>query len=334
MWRNIVLCFFSIVIGLGIIEAALRAFVPLRNVGAALTVYDGTFGKKLKASFKTTRITPEFRMRLTTNSLGFRGAEPKYFPYQPIMFAGDSFTLGYGVSDGREFPALVEKALRRKYPDFDVPVVNAGLGNIGNGYWLKFLRREGRKYNPRLIVLQLMANDFRDNVRERLFELSSNNELRELAIPHKSAARTFQDLLDSVPKLSSLYLVGFARQIHRYFLGSPVDSVAQIGHSDASELGPEDQLTFRLMEEILRLSKDEDWPVVAVTVGIKGKRLDRLGRLFAETYTPWISMPQKEDRPGLYYAVDGHWNAAGHAHAADVITDWLSKNEQIWKPGY
>src|SRR6185295_7928209 len=112
MLRNSALFLLSLVASLGLAEVVVQAFVPVRDVGPSFTVYDPVLGKRLKASFSAERITPEFRMRLSTNSLGFRGPEPKAISSGPILFLGDSFTMGYGVRDGEEYPARVATELR------------------------------------------------------------------------------------------------------------------------------------------------------------------------------------------------------------------------------
>ncbi len=79
--------------------------------------------------------------------------------------------MGYGVNDGEEFVARVRETLNERSAEA-VPVINVGMGDNGNGRWVKFLRAEGEKYNPSLVVLQIHGNDFQDNIREQLFELS------------------------------------------------------------------------------------------------------------------------------------------------------------------
>ena len=181
LWKNLALSLIALLVGIGISELIVRSFVQVRDVGPSFTVYDPVYGQTLKKSFSARRITPEFTMRFTTNSDGFRGPELGMLSSRPILFLGDSFTMGYGVNDGEEFPALVRAALSQRGSKM-VSVINAGVGNSGNGRWAKFLRAEARRYNPALVVLQIHANDFGDNIRERLFELSPAGELIELPV--------------------------------------------------------------------------------------------------------------------------------------------------------
>ena len=177
--RNTGLVILSLVLSILVAEFFVRIFVTVRDVGPSFTTYDPYFGKRLKRSFNAERITPEFRMRLATNSFGFRGPEPTRFPSDPVLFLGDSFTMGYGVSDGSEFPSRIDAELRRRHGASAPTVVNAGIGDSGNGFWVKFLRLNAKTINPRLVVMQVLDNDFVDNVSEGLFALKADGSLDE-----------------------------------------------------------------------------------------------------------------------------------------------------------
>ena len=92
-----------------------------------------------------------------------------------MFFIGDSYTMGYGVSDGEEFPELVRRELVARR--LEIPVFNAGTGDTGNGRWVKFLRNEGGRLNPRLVILQVSENDFADNLKEGLFAIAPSGDL-------------------------------------------------------------------------------------------------------------------------------------------------------------
>lgn len=324
--KNSLLLLISFMAAVIIAELLVRALVPIRNVGPSFSIYDSVYGMTLKRSLTATRTTPEFTMELSTNSLGFRGPEPQQFPNNSLLFLGDSFTMGYGVSDGEEFPDLIRQALIEKW-EADAPlVINAGIGNRGNGHWIKFLRSEATEYEPQLVVIQLFANDFQDNINERLFALSPQSELIELPVPAKSRQRALQELIEAVPGLASSYLVGLARQV--------VSSARQRQSRPTSETTPapdpssnRDQLTYRLIEEVIRLCEMEDWPMIALVVGIEGERFDQVERRLTDGGISFVRFPNKSERPDLYYEVDGHWNAQGHALAAELLLKVLAQRE-------
>ena len=172
MFKNVALSFLSIVATLIVCEIALRLFVPVRTVGPSFSKYDPIYGTSPKKNMRGLRITPEYRTEMSTNSYGWRGTEPKHFPSHSVLFLGDSFTMGIGVNDGEEFPALIAKEFSQVERLREIPIVNMGINDNGNGRWVKFLKREGYKYNPRLIVIQFHGNDFYDNIRERFFFLA------------------------------------------------------------------------------------------------------------------------------------------------------------------
>ncbi len=294
--------------GLG--ETAARLLAPVRNVGPAFTVFDPVYGKRLKKKLRCERITPEFRMRLTTNALGFRGPEPPAASRGGIVFLGDSFTLGYGVDDGQEYPDLVRRIL-------GVTGINAGIGNAGNGHWILFLRREAARFHPWSVVLQLSANDFEDNLTDGLFRLGPAGDLRELTPPRRYGARVIQETIEAIPGLSYSYLVGLLRQ------------ATERAARRAGPRAADDALTCRLLEEALDLCRARGWPAVGLSADLEEGRLAAVETVFAASGSRLLRAPLKRDRPDLYYRVDGHWNPAGHAWVARQVADALLEDPRF-----
>jgi len=235
--------------------------------------------------------------------------------------------VGYGVNDGEEFPALVQKALEKRYGKDQLPVVNAGMAGNGNGRWVKFLNREGKQYNPRLVILQFFHNDFNDNKGERLFGLTPSGELEELPIPPPSKARMIQDIVEHIPALSDSYLMGLIKQVltSNTIVHKLVSTTETQNNSDPSK----DQLTFRLLEEVLTLCNNEGWPVLALIVDMNGERLTELERILWLHAVPIIKVPGQHERPDLYYPIDRHWKASGHAFVATLIVEHLLALDRI-----
>jgi len=318
-FNNCVLLIFSFVLSLLFGELIVRLFIPVRNVGPPFTEYDPYYGKRLKKSFSCKRITPEFTMRFTTNSLRFRGSEERNYPYKPILFLGDSFTMGYGVNDGEEFPALVKIELEKKYGNDVIPVVNAGIGDSGNGWWLKFLKREVNNYKPILVVMGFCGNDFLDNRKEKLFKFTEKGYLVENPnFSKQKIKRKIAKILESVPGLTYSYLVGLSRQLQipRF------QKNGNLGQSNpALNTLYENRLTYSILNEVLKICKKENIPVIAlnINVNVKDKRLDEIRQIWNEYNVPFIDIPEREKRPDLYYEVDAHWNAQGHMFVAKQL---------------
>jgi GDSL-like Lipase/Acylhydrolase family len=322
--KNALLLAAVLVAGLGLLELAVRLFVPVRNVGPSFTTYDPEYGKQHKPSFTATRYTPEFTMSFSTNALGFRGPEEGDSQRGVILFLGDSFTEGYGVSDGEEFPALVGERLRAR--GAAVSVLNGGIGDNGNGRWIKFLRAAAASYEPQLVVLQVHVTDFWDNLREGLFQLTGSGELEELPVPPKGWARRLQTVIEAVPGLPYSHLIGLLREL-------PGPRAAGLPEADRARTAADrpapgssyrDRLTQRLIEEAVRICARSGWPVLGLLVDLDPAHAALLERLFVEHGADVIVLPTKDEMPELYYAIDGHWRPAGHRLAARMLIEQLS----------
>lgn len=310
---KLVLALVSVVVTLLLAEGAIRLFVPVRSVGPVGTEYDPVYGKRLKRSYSCTRSSPEFSYVLSTNSLGFRGPEPSSPPKGAVVFLGDSFTMGSTVNDGEEYPALIRKKLAEAYGPGVVPVLNAGIANTGNGWWVKFLRLEAEEYDPRFIVMQFTVNDFADNVHEKLFKLDESGALIERPVPRQKLAGELEALFERIPLLQYSYLLAVGRQaVAHGIYRSRVRSM----HTDPVT---QDPLTYRLFEECLRLCAQHGWPVGVLVVKFEPEQLAKM-REIAEPYgVPLIVIPTKDKRPDLYWKINGHWNVAGHKWVAERV---------------
>ncbi len=295
----------TLTVMLGVAEGVVRAFVPARNVGPSFTVFDAERGVALKRNLECQRITPEFTMTLSTNSLGQRGAEPSSKAAGGVLFLGDSFTLGYGVDDGQEFPALVRAALSSNAGEI-VPTWNTGVGGVGNGRWLKVLDNEALAWEPSIVVMQICGNDFDDNWSEGLYSITEAGELTA-ANSEKAPTlkRALQSFVEFVPGLSYSHLVCSFRGGRRRTQDDGV-AVAQEG----------DELTWRIIEEAISKCQARGQRVVLVTAAVGESRLKRANELGI----PVLTVPLKSERPDLYYERDGHWNALGHEYAAELLT--------------
>jgi lysophospholipase L1-like esterase len=322
MWRNWYVLVITVFVSLGLAELVVRWFVPVRDVGPPFSAYDAVFGKRMKAGFSAERIAPEFRMRLSTNSLGFRGPEPSRSLPGPILFLGDSFTLGYGVNDGEEFPARVAAELVRRMGSAAPAVVNAGIGDSGNGFWVKFLRREAPALQPRLVVMQLFSNDFSDNVNEKLFELEPGGALRELPVPPPSPLRRLEVTIDSVPGLWHSYLVGLLRQAIAPPPALNLPPGAEL--PGTRRLEPTDQLTLRIVEQAISLCAERGWKMLGLVAALPPAREAAVKGIFERHGVPVALIPAKGAKPELYYRIDGHWHAGGHAFVASRVLEALA----------
>jgi hypothetical protein len=277
-------------------ELFVRLALDVRNVGPSFSEFHPRFVRALKPGVSLERKTPEFRMRLTTNSLGMRGEEPrrKPEPWRDLLFLGDSFTMGYPVRVG-----------------------NAGGGNSGTARLLRYLEENPHGLAPDLTIYQFCENDFQDNLGEGLYRLDADGGLVALPPPPgPRALRAVQAWVDRVPLLSDSHLFCLVREAipAGAFSRPSVDAVP----GRAGDGGEE--LTFALVRRLLLRLRALGSEVVAVSFDVEGERRRRLEALLGELGVPHVRLASKAERPDLYFRIDAHWNAAGHRYAADTLT--------------
>lgn len=99
--------------------------------------------------------------KVTINGKGTRGEEVSYEKKDGIirvLMLGDSITFGYGVADEQTFSYLLDEKSEK------IEVINAGVQGYGTDQELIYLKNEGLKYQPDVIVLNFtLSNDIVDN---------------------------------------------------------------------------------------------------------------------------------------------------------------------------
>jgi hypothetical protein len=149
-------------------------------------VHHPTRGWALRPGIREMRV---FRDRvLNSSSHGLRGRQER--PYEKptgvrrVVVLGDSFTFGEDVSDDETFCQRLEQLLP------GTEVLNLGVHGYGHDQMLLYLREEGVKYRPDIVLLGFVHADmernlqgFRDYAKPR-FELRDGRlELRGVPVP-------------------------------------------------------------------------------------------------------------------------------------------------------
>jgi lysophospholipase L1-like esterase len=133
--------------------------------------FDPEMGWTKSPSTSLRRHTSEFDVTLETNSRGLREDESvgyeKPAETTRILLLGDSFALGYTV----DHPDTISQLLQRELRDQgrSVQVVNAGTEGYSTDQEVLWLAREGRRYAPDVVVLQMYENDIFWNGQDRYF---------------------------------------------------------------------------------------------------------------------------------------------------------------------
>lgn len=166
------LLFFAFILFLLIGEIAARIFIPKsviqlreRQMYSDILQSDPVLRRVLKPNHKGRIITDEVDFTIKTNSKGLRDRD---FSYQKdedttrFLLLGDSFTFGYGVEGDETYPKLLEEKFKKEFPDRKIEVINAGITGWGTSQYSDYLKTEGIKYNPDIILVGFYINDVVD----------------------------------------------------------------------------------------------------------------------------------------------------------------------------
>ena len=135
-----------------------------------------------------------------TNALGFRGEEidPKNRPR--IIVYGDSNVLARFSQDKDTYPSVLQKILRSNGEN--AQVINAGIAGAGPDQSLIRLADDFDLVKPDMVIFHIFAdNDYGDIIKNRLYKISSNDELIKTGFP-STVDEKFTEL---GPKVSDLF---------------------------------------------------------------------------------------------------------------------------------
>lgn len=96
-----------------------------------------------------------------TNSLGYRGPEPKA-GLRKLLVLGDSYTEGFGLAEDETFPAQLDRALAAAGAK-GWQVLNGGTLGYTPALYAKYFDRYFLEERPQLVLLNLDFTDFNDD---------------------------------------------------------------------------------------------------------------------------------------------------------------------------
>jgi lysophospholipase L1-like esterase len=163
--RKVVYTLVTIAVLLGLCEAGLRVRAWLKYGSASTGITDDMLVYDPSLELRVPR--PGYQIKgaqntVTINSLGFRGEEiSREKPPHTIRIAcvGASTTFCTGVTrDEAAWPHRLEEALRRRHPEVQFQVINAGVPGYTVHEGLTNLRRRVLPLQPDLVIYYEAAN--------------------------------------------------------------------------------------------------------------------------------------------------------------------------------
>ena len=321
--RRLALIAFGAVVGIAAAEIILHFALPdvdFHFPTARLT--DDQFSRRAGAAFDGNGT------RYAFDADGFRISDtpPATAGVRTVLFLGDSFTQGFGVSGSEAFPATTCDRLRAR--GITARCLNAGVTGFGTTHELRLLVKVLQRDDLAIdaVVFQVCPyNDLRDNWEDGGFGVEEG----KLAVwnpPRVPIGVWLRDALLDNRLARSSRIVTLAA--NAWFASFPADE-----KSDASTF----ELERRLLDEVVATAQGRGIPIVllvAVTSWeadqVSSQFYDEPGRVnFFATATrelgvPWIDARTIVRAPEHFIPNDGHFSAAGNALVGAALAEQLA----------
>ena len=280
-----------------------------------------------------------------------------------ILALGDSITEGHGVAIEHTFVKALERKLNEAFGDDGVTYefINSGIGGYSPIMEYLFLSKRALLLKPDMVVLFYDFNDLKDDHDYEVTTVFDKDNLPLRCFPYKRIrAYSFHPIERFLIKYSRYYLYLENRINKKLFklrhkgirFGDEIPASIGFKGSDhiVQELWNRNEKYLGLIHEILKERKipfvivsypwavevsPTEWSKGRLSLGFEvGKTYDQpqavdfLRRFSDERGIPFINLYydfKKSDVHPLYYDTDGHFNANGHALAAEALFPKLFK---------
>ena len=166
---NFMIALAAVIAALLLLELAAR-FLPTPFDGSSnvADTYSDQTGWRGKPFYTTTVATGDYVHDLALNSAGMHDIE--HNPTKPdviyrILMLGDSFVQAVQVREEETAHQVLADLLNSQADSSKFEVISAGVGGWGTAQQLLYYRREGRTYQPDLVLLMFfLGNDVKDNL--------------------------------------------------------------------------------------------------------------------------------------------------------------------------
>lgn len=354
IFNNITISACTAFLFLVLMEVLLRSFAPQtlqRSEG--LFVSDEKTVFAMVPNFKGRQIGIGTDVSVETNSNGLRDRE---FSYKKpsrayrILALGDSWTFGNGVEEWEAYPKVLERLLNQRYPESEWEVINTGVSQYGTFNELAFLKKEGVKYNPDLIILGFFPeNNIDNNVRPYSImvneegDLISKNNKQGFLYRIKRFIRLHSHLYRFAGDRYHLFLHHIGMERSEWYRPRLFETI----YSDSTRRAWKN--TENLILQISEIARSNDSKLLILNIprlhliyppywnkfvkiyqqnGISlcpempGKYLKAFVKRYGIPILDFLPLFKKHASPkSLYLIPNGHWSAEGHKVAAQYILE-------------
>ena len=365
IYKNCIINLALVIVSLSLIIGGAEIWLRLNRDSTGLSMYEmlpqgsmckrdpllGWIGNSGISSVLSFSSKDMDKMNVHFNSEGFWDDEhstEKDQGVKRILFLGDSFTIGYGISRENRFAEILKGYLN---PDYEI--INMGMWGYSTDQELIVLTEKGLKYKPDVVIVAMFLDDlYCSNVYsvnngmyiKPRFRLTSDNALKlvNVPVPNNHGKSQFKNfVITRYYKLRNRFAVGKEFERKDWY------SIFENRYVNEKRF----TLALRLLGEISAVSKENGAKFLLVIIPYV-KQIDcsedvkGIGTRKAAGSKIANTLPQKvvkhfcrnsgihvldllpsferasSDEP-LFFKRDLHWTNAGHKLAADEIYKYL-----------
>ena len=292
---------------------------------------------------------PEFDMQVRTNEEGLRGPPIALTSdAATVLVIGDSFTFGWGVSENQRYSDVLARQIEQAAPGMRLRMVNAGHWMFTYDQQLVLMKQLVERYRPRVVLQGIYWMHVRSLFNHQL-QRSADGELKavsddKIMVTSQGVLKFRSDWLERPPLNSQLVALGAREVLNRDLQTKAANWIDYMRPGQTS-----DQDLWLLTDQILGETASTlraagipyvpflvpssvelpggNWRNVGWTGSTPPSGVDvalpaaRLMAMLSRSHVTAVDLaPQMRPRDSnLYYPQDGHWTAAGHAAAAEIL---------------
>ncbi|MDC0141184.1 SGNH/GDSL hydrolase family protein [Pelagibacteraceae bacterium] len=300
------------------LELILKFFYPIVHGGVYYNIEDNNKIIPslpdpfiLKKNKKFIHKSKEFNSIVTSNDYGNRISNEIDMP-NTLLFLGDSFTFGHGVSDNETFTFL--------FCTFkNIRCVNLGKSGTDQGSQLEILETYLKNQNPQIYKVNLLlfmscnlntsGNDLSANLRRYNDQFKINSQVKTA-----EKSKTFFNINDSIYSFKNIL---YKSEILKRFINIFISSLKNNLHScsDTQDLKDAFMATKFYINEITKVVRKNNAKIKVYSIlpyfELKNAISKSLLKKYLKSYNLNIYNIDSL-APNDYYKFDGHLNRNGH----------------------
>ena len=172
-WRNSVVFIICLLTSFILLEVIIRIFLPQEikpNYRSPAFEIPNALRPNADITIKKSRLFPDYQILINEKSIRSNYSIPYQKPPQEfrILCLGDSVFFGPGIQFNEVFSNQLEKQLNTNSKEKRFKVINAAVPAWGPLEYFVYLKNEGHKYSPDMIIISSFLDDLRQSFSQKI----------------------------------------------------------------------------------------------------------------------------------------------------------------------